>query len=105
MNSFDDLVNTIGGLAEQMGDLHRRAVVEYTPVVDGLIRASSRNVRAIEQTLDGLLDFCGSDPALQLYRRLCRHYYSIDPAAAVHYVQAYREMWASGSDANTEAAP
>lgn len=104
VNRHDDLVQAIGGLAEQMGDLHRQAVAQYTPVVEDILRTGSRDVRAIEQTLDGLLGFCGSDPALQLYRRLCRHYFTIDPSAAVHYVHAYREMWDSEPDANTEAA-
>jgi hypothetical protein len=40
-----------------------------------------------------LLDFCFFDPALQLYRRLCRHYFAIDPAATGFYIDAYREMW------------
>ena len=70
-------------------------MAQYTPVVDALLRTGSRDVRAIEQTLDGLLDFCGSDPALQLYRRLCRHYFSINAAATAYYVHAYREMWDS----------
>jgi hypothetical protein len=33
--------------------------------------------------------------ALLLYRKLCRHYYAIDPSATAEYVQAYREMWDS----------
>jgi len=42
-----------------------------------------------------LLDFCGHAPTLQLYRRLCRHYFDIDPVATVSYINAYREMWDS----------
>jgi hypothetical protein len=32
---------------------------------------------------------------LELFRRLCRHYWDIDPAATAGYVHAYREMWDS----------
>jgi hypothetical protein len=32
---------------------------------------------------------------LLLYKKLCRHYYAIDPAASAAYVHAYREMWDS----------
>ncbi len=53
----------------------------------------NRNVSQIERTLDGLLDFCGDDAILMLYRRLCRHYWSIDPVATARYVQFYRQMW------------
>jgi hypothetical protein len=35
-----------------------RAVAEYAPSVDSILRARSRAIRHIEQTLDGLLDFC-----------------------------------------------
>ena len=88
-----------------MGDLHRQAVVEYTPVVDGLIRSGSRDVRRIEQALDGLLSFADYDPALQLYRRLCRHYWDIDPVAAAEYVQIYRKMWDSEDETEPETQP
>lgn len=34
-------------------------------------------------------------PVLHLYRRLCRHYFDIDPVATVSYINAYREWWDS----------
>lgn len=92
---------TLRGLAEQLQALNRQAVIEYTPVVEAIIRSGDRDIRHIEHTLDGLLNFCGYDPALQLYRRLCRHYYDIDPVATVSYVEAYRELW----DSEREQAP
>ena len=45
--------------------------------------------------LDGLLGLCGHEPALQLYKKLCRHYLPINPAATADYIYAYREMWDS----------
>ena len=53
-----DLVETIGDLAESLSDLARRAAEEYAPVVDSIVRAQSQDIRHIEHTLDGLLDFC-----------------------------------------------
>lgn len=85
-------------LIEQVSDLHRRALKEYAPVVEEMLFNGTRDVQHIERTLDGLLDFCGHDAVLPLYRRLCRYYYDIDPAAAVSYVHAYREMWDSESE-------
>ena len=71
-----DLVEAIGGLIESMSGLAHRAVAEYAPVVDSIVRARSPDIRHIEHTLDGLLDF-GFDPeALLLYKNLCRHYYA-----------------------------
>lgn len=81
-----DLVKSLSGLT-------RRAVTEYAPVVDSLVRDGSRDVRQIERTLDGLLDFCFDPEILSLFKRLCRHYHRIDPAATAEYVAAYRSMW------------
>lgn len=89
----------VEGLAASVADLARRAAAEYAPIVDGLVRTRSTDIRRIEHTLDGLLDFCFDPAMLILYRKLCRHYYLIDPAAAAEYVHAYREMWDSDSEA------
>ena len=102
MAVYDDLLNSLTALGGRLTEINQEAVVQYTPVVDDILRSGSRDVHAIEQALDGLLDFCGSDPALQLYRRLCRHYLSINPAAVVEYVHAYREMWDSQPESVTE---
>lgn len=87
----------INALAARIQNLNEQAAVEYAPVVEDILRSENRDVNWIEQTLDGLLDFCGHGPVLTLYRRLCRHYWAIDPAAAACYVQFYREMWDSES--------
>ena len=89
------LGQAVGQLIESARSLARRAVAEYAPVVDSILRAQSQDIHLIERTLDGLLDFCFDPEALLLYRKLCRHYYFIDQAAASEYVDAYREMWDS----------
>ena len=76
-------------------DLQERASKEYKPVVDDILRTRSRDTQYIEHTLDGLLGFCGHEPVLQLYKKLCRHYWDIDPAATADYVNAYRKYWDS----------
>lgn len=96
MADEDKPLRQLFALAGQIGELHERALAEYSPVVSSIIRTEGRDAREIECTLDGLLDFCGHAEVLQLYRRLCRHYYGIDPAAAVSYVNAYRAMYDDG---------
>jgi hypothetical protein len=93
--SDDDAMQAIRALAGSMRDLQRRAAQQYLPVVDDILRTGSRDTQHIEQTLDGLLDFCGHEPVLQLYKKLCRHYWDIDPTATVYYINAYRERWDS----------
>lgn len=95
-----DLTN-IAALAGQIMALKERAVREYGPIVEDILRTGDRDAQHIERTLDGLLDFCGHPPVLGLYRCLCRHYWEIDQAAASGYVHAYRKMW--DPEAATEA--
>ncbi len=108
MSESDSLFESISGLAGQLHSLHQRAVLEYAPIVESILRSGSRDIRRIEHTLDGLLGFCGSEPALALYKELCRHYWKIDPAATAGYIHAYREMWDSenqAEDPGESAAP
>ena len=91
--SDDDAMEAISILVGSVLDLQQRAAQRYLPVVDEIVRSRSRDVQLIEHTLDGLLDFCGHEPVLQLYKKLCRHYWDIDPAATADYVNAYREYW------------
>jgi hypothetical protein len=79
-------------LAEEMHRLAELAVVQYTPVVEGIISSKSRDVHHIQHTLDRLLDFGFYVPMFELFRRLCRHYNFIDAEAAADYVLTYREM-------------
>lgn len=104
-NSENDLVRYIGNLGERLRSLHQQAVQEYTPVLDHILKTPSRDTTHIEHTLDVLLDFCGHEPALALFRRLCRHYRRIDPAATAIYVRAYRDMRDSDRDSQTECKP
>ena len=92
---INPLTKEIEELVGSISALTRRAVAEYLPLVDAITRDRSSDARHIEHALDGLLDFCFDPEALVLFKKLCRHYYSTDAAAAAHYVYAYREMWDS----------
>ena len=95
MNDLDTLFQSVSVIAQEIQGLQTLAVAQYTPEVEAIVASRSHDVRQIEQTLDGLLDFCDHDSALQLYRRLCRHYFAIAPAATASHIDAYREMWDS----------
>ena len=98
MNGYDELFQSVKEIAQSLQALNRRAVREYTPIVEAIVREGCRDVQHIERTLDGLLDFAHDPAALLLYKKLCRHYYSIDPAATARYIEYYREMWNSESE-------
>ncbi len=82
-------------LARDLRELQQQAAQQYKLVVDDILRTRSRDIRLIEHALDGLLDFCGHEPVLEMYKKLCRHYWEIDPAATASYINAYREYWDS----------
>ena len=98
---YEELVETITGLATHITQLQMLAVQQQKPVVEHLIRTRSRDVNAIEQTLDRLLDVACHDAGLELFRRLCRYYWTINPESTAVYVLAYRDMWDDAQDADT----
>jgi hypothetical protein len=100
---YDDLLQSITGLAASLQARNQQAVELYTPIIESILRSRSRDTHHIEHTLDGLLGFCGHDPALVLYKKLCRHYWNIDPAATAAYINAYRDMWDSEEAADNQS--
>ena len=93
MTHDDHSPQAILDLVDSMRELEQRAALQYRPMVDDILRTGSRDAQQIEQTLDGLLDFCGHAQVVLMYRQLCRHYWQIDPAATAFYINAYRERW------------
>ena len=98
MSDADAIAGGLDALVGQLQRLQLQAAQQYQPVVNALLRSGSRDVQQIEHTLDGLLDFCGHAPVLEMHRRLCRHYWDIDPAATSEYVKAYRVRWDGEDD-------
>lgn len=99
----DTLYKNVRALVKQMQGLARQAHAEYSREVEAVIVSGSRDPQRIERLLDGILDFCFDPEMLQLFKKLCRHYYAIDPAATARYVYAYRDMWDSEYKANQPA--
>lgn len=95
MSTCDEKSEEIIDLARGLRDLQQQAAQQYQPVVDDILRTRSRDIRHIEHTLDGLLDFCGHEPVLQMFKSLCRHYWDLDPAATADYIKTYRAYWDS----------
>ncbi len=89
----------IGGMIKQIQELTKEAVALVEPEVKYIIRNNVTDSKQIESLLDRLLDYAGMDDiALLLFRRICRHYYFINPKATATYVYAYRDMYDSETD-------
>jgi len=99
---YEAMLNNIKGLVDGLRGIQELGVAQYTPIVEHIIASRSKDARHIQHTLDYLLDFACHPDGLSLYKKLCRYYYTLDPAATVDYVNYYREMWDSEE---TEEAP
>jgi hypothetical protein len=100
--AYDDLLQPVSSIVEKMQGLSQMAASQYEPVVEAIIRSRSRDVNHIEHTLDHLLDFCHSPAPLAVFKRLCRYYWTLDPAATARQINAYREMWDSDENASDQ---
>ncbi len=78
------------------------AYAAYAPLVDELISAGVRDPHEIESLLDRILDFCFDKRMVEVYRKLCRHYWTIDQRATAEYVYAYKDMWDNDSAHSSE---
>ena len=104
MDDDEDLLQTLKGFVKSLESLNEQAVRVYTPIVDSIVSSRSRDIDHIEHTLDGLLSFRGYEPALVLFKTLCRHYWDIDPLATADYINIYREQWDSDEEEPAEDA-
>ena len=72
-------------LVHSMRDIAQRAMQQYRPLMDDILRTGSRDAQYIEHTLDGLLDFGGHAYVVpmhrQSYRQSYRHYWQIEQTA------------------------
>ena len=77
--------------------LQREAVKQtlqyWKPEADRIINTKSKDINAIEHTLDALCEVAFDDEVLIVFKNLCRYYYDIDPQATAEQIQFYREMW------------
>jgi hypothetical protein len=100
--SRDELIKSFSALAKSQEALGKQAVEAYKQPVEHILRIKSQDVEAIERLLEGMPDFCFNDDILLLYRKLCRHFFDIDPQATAYYVYAYRDRWDAKSEDEQE---
>ena len=91
--NYKELTSDIRQIAKRMENLNRQAESEYAPLVNSVIQRKSKDSQEIERLLDGLLDFACDKQILNLYRKLCKYYYFINPESTVRYITFYKEMW------------
>ncbi len=93
MNDHKSMLESMTQLAKAHQQISKQAHTAYEPIVTDILLHKSTDQNHIEHVLDGLLDFCFDDAILLLYRKLCRYFLNLNPAATADYINAYREMW------------
>lgn len=71
----------------------RQTLLIWKPEAERIINTNSKDINAIEHTLDALCEVAFDDEILIVFKKLCRYYYDIDQQATVEQIQFYREMW------------
>jgi hypothetical protein len=89
--SFKNIEALIEGI-QQMAD---KVYPDYRQEVNIIIQSKISNPDKIEHLFGRMLDFCFDDKFLELYKKLSRYYYNIDPKTTAFYVLEYRDMWDS----------
>ena len=87
-----DSVDMMKEIALQIKKLSEIAYNQYKPIVSDLCSRVA-SLDEVEHTLDRMLDFCGDDTFLGLFKDICRHYFDIYPKMIAYQVNSYREIW------------
>ncbi|MGF7231023.1 hypothetical protein [Arachidicoccus sp.] len=90
-----NLIDDIRPLAKHLQQLQQLAYRQYLPQLESLTENKIKDDSTIQGLLDGILDFCGEEKMLLLFKKLCRYYFDINPQATARYIHFYREMWDS----------
>lgn len=90
MRMGDGLSKLIG----QIEHINEMAYIQYKPIAYDLCSRVAP-ITEVEYTLDKMLDFCGSDEVLSLFKKICKYYYEIYPEMTAYEINAYRELWDS----------
>lgn len=90
---YEAMLSSISEIAKSIIALGEMAAKAYEPIVNDLIVSRCKDRMEIERTMDYLLDFCGNPAVLELFKKLCRYYYPLDPKATSDYIGFYLEQW------------
>ena len=82
----------VSEIVNQVKMIQGAALKQYTPVVEAVIAGRITDERQIELIMDGMMDFGDDKECFELYRKLCRHMYNINPKMVTEHVLMFRSM-------------
>ena len=93
MGDYDDLLRDVSRIAEQINALAEQAYYVYKVPVEQLCRNRDATLNDVEWMLDHLLDFCGYEKVLTLYKQVCRTFVYRYPECIEDYIKLYFEFY------------
>lgn len=93
--NIDDIngISEIKSIAENIKNLYTQAFLIYKPIVNDICSKEMVENKELENVLDGLVSMCMSDEMLNLFKQVCRKFYSQYPEVISDYVMFYKEMY------------
>jgi len=82
----------INAIVERIQDASELSYNYYKPLVDRII-AEKASEKEVEHLLDYMLDVCHDDRMLNLFKKVCRRYYSLYPEMITSEILAYKEWY------------
>ena len=79
-------------IVERIQDISELSYNYYKPLVDSVI-VEKASEKEVEHLLDYMLDVCHDDRMLNLFKKICRRYYSLYPEMIASEILAYKEWY------------
>ena len=86
---YKEMLDKIVEIAKPLAELQEYRYNLISSNIKYILNNNIKDEREIEQALEDIFEFCDDEDALQLFRKLCGHYYKINPVATAHHVQWY----------------
>ena len=80
----------------EFSKIHKMAYESYSPVVADLCSRCAPE-KEVEYVLDRMLDFCGEENMLRLFKQICRKYYEMYPEMVTSEINSYRDIYDNDS--------
>lgn len=90
MSDMKDL--DINAIVERIQDASELSYSYYKALVDRII-AEKASEKEVEHLLDYMFDVCHDDRMLNLFKKVCRRYYSLYPEMIASEILAYKEWY------------
>ena len=82
----------INAIVERIQDASELSYNYYKPLVDRII-AEKASEKEVEHLLDYMLDVCHDDRMQNLFKKVCRRYYSLYSEMITSGILAYKEWY------------